>query len=369
MILKRLQLKDFRNYQSCDIELSGAVTLLYGRNAQGKTNLLESIYALSAGRSFRAAKDSEMVRHGSEAAWAKGYIAGSCSDFTLSLSVSSAGRKMARLNDVEKIRPSELSDRLNAVAFIPDDLSLVKGSPSDRRRYLDLQISQLSPFYREALNAYSRMLLQKNALLKGFHDMQGAGRLLDVFNDEMAKTGSVIISMRSDAIKRLSPTCSSTYGYIAGSAEELGVEYLPSVHLEEGVSREDVSSAFKAKMAALRAAEIARGGSLVGPQRDDLGLYIDGRPAASFGSQGQQRTVVVSLKLAEAEVISSVRGETPIVLLDDVMSELDDKRRVKLISRFLDSCQTVITATEAEFSSSLPGCVSYAVEAGAVMRS
>lgn len=366
MLLKRILLKSFRNYASCDMELSHGVTLLSGANAQGKTNLLESIYALSAGTSFRAAKDSEMVRWGDEAAWVKGFVTGNYSDFTLSVSVSAAGRKMARLNDVEKIRPSELSDRLNAVAFIPDDLSLVKGSPSDRRRFLDLQISQLSPLYRETLNTYARILLQKNALLKNYHEMEGAGRLLDVFNDEMVGVGSKIIAMRDDAIKRMSPLASTTYEYIAASNEALEVSYIPSVDIDEGCSEEDISQAFTVKLLSLRAAEIARGGSLAGPQRDDIGLSVDGRPAASFGSQGQQRTVVISLKLAEAETITNIRGDSPIVLLDDVMSELDDGRRTRLISRFLDRCQTVITATDAEFACSMPGCISYLIENGGV---
>jgi DNA replication and repair protein RecF len=366
--LRKLLLRSFRNYESCELDLSLGVTLLSGRNAQGKTNLLEGIYSLSAGTSFRAGKDSEMVRWGDEAAWVKGHITGNYSDFTLSFSVSAAGRKMARLNDVEKIKPSELSDRLNAVAFIPDDLSLVKGAPSDRRRFLDLQISQLSHIYRDTLNIYARILLQKNALLKRYHEMEGAGRLLDVFNEELADAGSRIILMRSDAVKTMSPLSSETYGYIAASCEGLGVYYQPSVDIEEGCTEDDVKASFSMKLSALRPAEIARGASLVGPQRDDIGLFVDKRPAASFGSQGQQRTIVIALKLAEAEAITAIRGDAPIMLLDDVLSELDDGRRARLITRFLDKCQTVITATDAEYARSIPGCISYCIADGGVSQ-
>lgn len=366
MLLNRLSIRDFRNYESCDIDLSEGVTLLSGRNAQGKTNMLEAIYALSAGRSFRAAKDSEMVRWETEAAWVKGWISGSYSDFTLSFSVNSAGRKSARLNDVGKIKSAELSDRMNAVAFIPDDLNLVKGSPSDRRKFLDLQISQLSPLYRDTLTVYLRTLQQKNALLKDYHEIADAGGLLDVYNDSMLVTGSRLMAMRADAVSKLAPLAAGTYSYIADSSEELSVSYLPSVDFSNDDPPAAIQDAFRRKLNLLRPAEIARGGSLAGPQRDDLGMSVAGMAASTFGSQGQQRTVVIALKLAEAEVISEYREETPIVLLDDVMSELDDGRRSRLIFRFLGKCQTVITATDAEFAGSMPGCRAYSVSDGEV---
>lgn len=366
MLLDRISIRDFRNYEACDLELSEGVTLLSGRNAQGKTNMLEAIYALSAGRSFRAAKDSEMVRWGAEAAWVKGWISGSYSDFTLSFSVNTTSRKSARLNDVGRLKPSELSDRMNAVAFIPDDLNLVKGSPSERRRFLDLQISQISPLYRDTLTTYQRTLQQKNALLKDYHETSDAGRLLDVFNENLLDSGSRLMSMRSEAVARLAPLAAGTYAYIAESDDELSISYQPSVDFGEGESLEALKEAFRHKMNALRPAEIARGGSLTGPQRDDIGLSVAGRQASTFGSQGQQRTVVIALKLAEAEVISDYREETPIVLLDDVLSELDDGRRTRLISRFLGKCQTVITATDAEYAGSMPGCKAYIVSGGEV---
>lgn len=366
MRIGRLQLKGFRNYKECDINLSPEVTLLSGMNAQGKTNLLESIYALSAGTSFRTSKDSEMVGWGEEAAWIKGHVSGCHSDFTMTLSISSAGRKLARLNEVERIRPSSLSDRLNVVAFIPDDLNLVKGSPSDRRRFLDLQISQLSPIYREQLNVYSRVLAQKNALLKAYHEMEGAGRLLDVFNEELVKVGSKIIEKRKEVVCKLAPLAARTYSYIAGREEELSVSYLPSVEVKGGNSSEDAAASFSAKLTLLRPAEIARGASLAGPQRDDLLLDVSGRPAAMFGSQGQQRTIVVSLKLAEAEIIALSRLDTPVVLLDDVLSELDEGRKERLVSRFAGRCQTIVTATDAEVAFSMPGCAAYRVKAGRV---
>ena len=368
MILEKLSIRDFRNYEACDLELSEGVTMLSGRNAQGKTNMLEAIYALSAGRSFRASKDSEMVRWGAEAAWVKGWISGSYSDFTLSFSVNAGGRKSARLNDVGRIKPSELSERMNAVAFIPDDLNLVKGSPSERRRFLDMQISQISPLYRDTLTTYLRTLQQKNALLKDYHETVDAGRLLDVFNESLLDSGSRLMSMRHDAVTRLAPHAASTYSYIAEYDEELQITYIPSVDFNAGETIEGLRDAFRRKMNALRAAEIARGGSLTGPQRDDIGLSVAGRPASTFGSQGQQRTVVIALKLAEAEVISDFREETPIVLLDDVLSELDEGRRSRLISRFLGKCQTVITATDAEYAGSMPGCKAYRVCGGEVRQ-
>lgn len=364
MKIRRLQMKGFRNYGECDIELSPDVTLLSGSNAQGKTNLLEGMYALSAGTSFRTSKDSEMVKWGDEAAWIKGHISGSHSDFTLTLSVSAIGRKLARLNDVERIKPSALSDRLNVVAFIPDDLSLVKGSPSDRRKFLDLHISQLSPRYREDLNTYSKVVAQKNALLKAYHDMEGASRLLDVFNEEMVIVGTRIIEARADAVLRMTPFASETYSFIAGSEEELSVGYLPSVGSEGMPDALRIASRFRDKLSSLRAAEIARGACLAGPQRDDITLEVSGKPASMYGSQGQQRTVVVSLKLAEAEIIAASRGEAPVVLLDDVLSELDEGRKSRLISRFIGRCQTVVTATDSDVAFSMPGCLAYKVAAG-----
>ncbi len=364
MKIGRLQLKEFRNYDECDIELSPDVTLLSGSNAQGKTNLLEGLYALSAGTSFRTSKDSEMVRWGGEAAWIKGHISGPHSDFTMTLSVSASGRKIARLNDVERMRSSSLSDRLNVVAFIPDDLNLVKGSPSDRRKFLDLQISQTSPRYREDLITYSKVVAQKNALLKAYHEMEGAARLLDVFNDEMVSVGTRIIEARADAILRMTPFAAETYSFIAGSNEELSVVYMPSVDAADLADATCVASRFRDKLRALWAAEIARGACLAGPQRDDLALEVSGRPASMYGSQGQQRTVVVSLKLAEAEIIATSRGEAPVVLLDDVLSELDEGRKARLISRFIGRCQTVVTATDSDVAFSMPGCLAYRVSAG-----
>lgn len=367
MKIRRLQLKGFRNYGECDIELSPDVTLLSGSNAQGKTNLLEGLYALSSGTSFRTSKDSEMVKWEDEAAWIKGHISGAHSDFTMTLSISSAGRKMARLNDVERMRPSALSDRLNVVAFIPDDLNLVKGSPSDRRKFLDLHISQMSPRYREDLNIYSKVVAQKNALLKAYHEMEGAARLLDVFNEEMVKVGTRIIGERADALIRMTPFASETYSFIAGSDEDLSVRYMPSVEAPDMTEADVIASRFSDKLWALRPAEIARGACLAGPQRDDLGLEVSGRPAAMYGSQGQQRTVVVSLKLAEAEIIATSRGEAPVVLLDDVLSELDEGRKGRLISRFIGRCQTVVTATDSDVAFSMPGCLAYRVTAGSAV--
>lgn len=368
MRITRLALKGFRNYKALDIGLSEEVTLLSGKNAQGKTNLLEGIYALSAGRSFRAAKDSEMVGWEEEAAWAKGWVKGGHADFTVAFSVSSSGRKVARLNDVEKIRPSELTEIFNVVAFIPDDLDLVKGSPAERRRFLDLHISQLSGIYREKLITYAKALAEKNALLKAYHETEGAHDLLEIYNEKLVEMGSSIIAMRMRAIKELSPKASGTYSYIAGTDERLSVSYLPSVEAGEDADEAGISRVFARKLSVLKPAEIARGGSLAGPQRDDVSLAVDGREASAFGSQGQQRTVAVSLKLAEADIITQKRGDSPVVLLDDVLSELDEGRKERLIARFVGRCQTIITATDAECAMDMPGCLPYSVEQGEVRK-
>ena len=315
MHLAHLRLRDFRNYARLDRDFAPGFHLLLGDNAQGKTNILEAIYLLATLRSFRGVGGTQMVRHGQ-----KGYFVGATvvgqGEREIKMYWSAQERRLSL--DAQPVR--RLTDYLGAlrvVVFCTEDLQLVKGSARLRRRFLDLLLSQTHPTYLPLLQRYAQALRARNALLK----QRAADPLaLASFSRELVAAGDEIMRARRELLPRLSPLVRLAYRRIAQDAEELRLEYQPSVQRD-----------FTVELAQSRAREQTYRSTLVGPHRDELGLWLDGRAAAEFASEGQKRTLAIALKMAQAEYLTGLHGAPPILLIDDVMGELDVKRRSGLL--------------------------------------
>ena len=336
-----LRLRDFRNYARLDADFPAGFHLLLGDNAQGKTNILEAIYLLATLRSFRGVGGAQMVRHG-----AKGYFVGGKTvgrgEHEIKMYWSAAERKLSL--DNQPVR--KLTDYLGAlrvVIFCTEDLQLIKGTARARRRFADLLLSQTHKSYLPLLQRYTRTLRSRNALLKRRDTDEAA---LDSFSAELVKLGNQIIERRQELIPKLSPLARLAYRRISHDAEELKLEYLPSVKKD-----------FAVELAQSRRREQTYRSTLIGPHRDELRLQLNDRSAAQFGSEGQKRTLAIALKMAQAEYLTGIHGSPPILLIDDVMGELDVKRR----SGFLPlleharrtSGQVFMTATEENWPSEL----------------
>lgn len=337
MYIKTLTLTNFRNYRRAELEFIKGTNIICGDNAQGKTNLLEAVYLFARGKSYRTRSDKELISFLDDdvkAARAVLTFHAQKRDFTGEINIIGGGRKIIRMNSVPVTKLSALLSRLNVVMFAPEDLNIIKNSPSVRRSFMDAAICQMYPPYLVALTEYNRALSQKNALLKQLK-RSGARSdgTLSVWNGALAESGEKIMKARGDFIKRLSENAGVIYSEMG--KEKLSMRYAPDcadgdlyARFENAVQR-----------------EIENGSSLTGIQRDDIEFMLDGKQARMFGSQGQQRSSVLAVKLAQCEYIKSERGEYPVLLLDDVMSELDAHRRAYLSDR-IDGRQVIITCTD-----------------------
>ena len=334
MHLAHLRLRDFRNYARLDAGFAPGFHLLLGGNAQGKTNILEAVYLLATLRSFRGVGGAQMIRHGQKGYFAGGKVVGqgeheikmywSARERILSLD----GRPVKKLTDY--------LGTLRTVVFCTEDLQLVKGTGRVRRRFLDLLLSQTRPGYLPLLQRYMQAVRSRNALLKQ-HAPDPI--LLDSFSDQLIKLGNELTQARRDLIPKLSPLARLAYRRISHDAEELRIEYQPTVKAD-----------FAVELAQCRARERSYRTTLIGPHRDDLLLLLNEKSAAQFGSEGQKRTLAIALKMAQAEYLTGIHGSAPVLLIDDVMGELDAKRRagfLPLLERTREtSGQVFMTATE-----------------------
>lgn len=316
----RLKFSGYRNLRPGILEAHEGVNIIYGENAQGKTNLMEAVWLFTGAKSFRGAKDSELVSFSEEAARLSldFYAAGREQNAELKI----AGRRQAVLNDVEYKSPSELAGSFCAVMFSPSHLSLVKDGPAARRKFLDTAIGQLWPKYIDLLRRYQRAVAQRNSALRDLRwhsDLEG---LMDVFEQSIAEPGMKIIAYRGRYLEILGQTVPEIYYGLSGKKERLSFSYLCKNGAAPS-SSEELAALLKAS----RKEDMLTGSTSAGPHRDDLEFYIDGISARSYGSQGQQRSVVLALKLSEAEILKKTTGEQPVALLDDVMSELDLTRQ------------------------------------------
>ena len=348
MYLKSLQLLSFRNYHQCQVEFVAPKTILVGNNAQGKSNLLEAVELLATLKSHRANRDRDLVLETAADSRINATLERSYGSVDLALTLRRQGRRTVALNHESLRRQLDFLGVLNAVQFSSLDLELVRGAPDRRRNWLDTILTQLEPIYSHILQQYNQALRQRNALLKRFraHDTWGEAELqqLQVWDLQLATTGSRVTRRRDRLLKRLAPLATYWHGSISGSQEVLTVQYAPNISLEQSAP-EAVLQAFLAKIDQRRIAEQHQGTSLVGPHRDEVEFTINHTPAKAYGSQGQQRTLVLALKLAELKLIEEVVGEPPLLLLDDVLAELDLNRQNQLLETIQDRFQTLITTT------------------------
>ncbi|MBX3118462.1 MAG: DNA replication/repair protein RecF [Fimbriimonadaceae bacterium] len=337
--LERISVSGFRNYAHLSVELSPEFNIVVGPNAQGKTNLLEAIYLAATGRILRGSKDVEAIREGDEKFHVSVKLLETGTEIAVRLERGS--RKRASLNGADLPRASDILGRMPCVCISSADLPLVHGEPSERRMFLDLELSQLFPSYLRHLSLYKRALEQRNALLKLAQERPQPPDTFAVWEQHLAEHGSSIRRIRSDYLTQLEPHASATHAFL-GQQEVLQLVYRPKDEAQD-------SEAFAVALSGNRGHEIARGTTTIGPHRDDFEILIGGREGRLFGSQGQQRTAVIALKLGTLLHTQSELGFTPILLLDDVLSDLDAGRRSRLVEWVLEHAgQTVLTCTEAE---------------------
>ena len=397
MHLNQLVLRNFRNYVDCEIDFPGRVNLITGGNAQGKTSLLEAIYFLSTAKSHRAYPNDELVRHNESWFYLKGIIASNSDndgaapvEITLEVSNQLQGQRRFKLNGDVQPRLSQWMGQFKVVFFSPESLALVKGAPSDRRRFIDLLICQINAAYLKQLQDYQLVLKQRNELLKQIRGKQASPEQLEAWDGLLVDHGLFIIQTRSRVLKQLQVYAEEKHAELTGEHERLELEYQPSPSLgeslisdqqsslEESCNRSEALMQFGRALDASRRVDILHGTTSVGPHRDNFSLVLETQKqgltlredAKPYASQGQQRTIALTLKLSELEVIRHTTGKTPIVLLDDVVSELDDRRRAFLLDllRRLNA-QTFITSTQQEvLAGEVDDCTVLTIDSGSVLR-
>ena len=339
-------MKQFRNYTELDVALSKGINVFIGENAQGKTNLLEAVYVLGMAKSHRTSHDKELIQWGRNYAKIEGKVNKKSGTIPLELTISKKGKK-AKANHIERKKLSQYVGLCNVVMFTPDDLQLVKGSPSLRRRFIDMEIGQIQPVYLHRLSQYQKVLEQRNALLK---TADGSDRsvqsMLDILTAQMIELAADLVHRRLRFIRLLRDWAADIHQSITDGRERLSMDYRSSVgDVSEDMELSRIKEVYEKAFADVRKKEMERGLTLIGPHRDDLDLAVNDKNVQTYGSQGQQRTTALSLKLAEIELIADEVGEYPLLLLDDVLSELDDVRQTHLLSTFKERVQTIVTTT------------------------
>ncbi len=345
MYIKELELENYRNYTRLSVSFKNEVNVIIGENAQGKTNLLEAIYVLALAKSHRAAKDKELIKWNEEYAKIKGYVKKKNQTFPLELIISKKGKK-AKWNHLEQPKLSRYIGKINVVMFAPEDLNIVKGSPGIRRRFIDMEIGQVSPVYLYHVSLYQKLLQQRNQYLKQMQAKKQTDPLmLDIYTEQLIDFAVKIVKKRYEFLTQLEEWAKSIHHSISRGMENLEIHYKSSVHVSEYGDLSKMFNAYEEKFHSIREKEIERGVTLIGPHRDDLVFEVNNRNVQTFGSQGQQRTTALSVKLAEIELIKNEIGEYPVLLLDDVLSELDDYRQSHLLSTIQGKVQTFVTTT------------------------
>lgn len=343
MILRRIFLHNFRNYRDVDVELSEGANVLIGRNAQGKTNFLESIYFLATGRPYRSfAEDQDLISFGEREMFIKGEISrfgrGLRIEIGMTRADDSGTRKRIKVGGKEVRRISDFFGNLAVVFLSPEDIRIIQGPPSERRRWMDIWISQMSPIYLRMLQTFSRLLKQRNNLLRTISGGLESPDILRPWDEQMAQVGALITRKRIEMLEILNPTLSEIYRKLSG--EKLEIDYR--------MSGDTAEEAFLERILSFRDKEIAYGMSLVGPHRDEIVFKENGMSLREFGSMGQQRCAVIALKLAEAMAMEKEMGEKPVLLLDDILVELDEERR-ELVKDFISGRgQWVLTSSREE---------------------
>ena len=334
MYIDRIQLNNFRNYKKLDISLNKNIDIIYGDNAQGKTNILEAIFLCSFGKSFRTTKEKEMIKFDENNAVVE--VQYKRKDREGKIKIEIGEKKKITLNGIKIKKLSELLGNINIVIFTPDDIDILKNGPANRRRFLDMMIGQLRPNYVYNLNMYLKTIEQRNNYLRQIREENKPEEMLDIWDEKLIEYGEKIYSYREEFIQKIINKINEIHSKITDSKEILKINYISDCN-----SKEEYLKLLKAR----RKLDIIKGFTTKGIHRDDFVIYINGKEVNTYGSQGQNRTVILSLKLAELNVIYDEIGEYPILLLDDFMSELDEKRRKNFLSNIRDT-QVILTGTE-----------------------
>ena len=337
----RVQLNNYRSYESCVLAPCEGVNVLLGDNGQGKTNVLEALYLACTGRSHRTRQDRELIRWGADFASVKVDAERRDGSHQVEIIMPALGRRKLKIAGQEVSKSGELMGHVTGVLFSPEDLRTVKDGPAERRRFVDMALSQIKPSYYYGLQRYARALKQRNEVLKLAAVQPGVLSTLDSWDEQLAQAGSELMRQRREYIARLSKLAGETHREISDGKEQLEIRYVPSVSMGD-----DIQANLEALFGA-RENDLRRMTTSVGAHRDDVLLTIAGRDVRAYGSQGQQRTAALAMRLSELDVMREAMGEWPMLMLDDVMSELDPSRRRQLVSH-LKGIQTFITCTDAE---------------------
>lgn len=348
MFVESITLKNYRNYEHLTLTFDKKINVIIGENAQGKTNLMEAIYVLAFTKSYRTSRDKELIRWDEEYGKIEGRIFKRNRYFPLEVLFTTKGKK-AKFNHIEQRKLSDYIGSLNVVMFAPEDLNLVKGSPQERRRFIDMEIGQIQPIYIYHLNQYQKILKERNALLKELQrHRQTDLTMLSIYTEKLIEHAQIIVEKRFLFLEKLRKWASQIHKGISRGLEDLVIEYESRVDVSETMDSEKIGLVYEEHFQRIQEKEIERGTTLIGPHRDDLIFYVNGKNVQHFGSQGQQRTTALSLKLAEIELIYEETGEYPVLLLDDVLSELDDHRQSHLLNTIQGKVQTFVTTTSVD---------------------
>ncbi|MED4129871.1 MULTISPECIES: DNA replication/repair protein RecF [Shouchella] len=345
MLIRKIQLTSYRNYERAALSFGDKVNVFIGENAQGKTNLLEAIYVISLAKSHRSNKDKELIRFDDEFSRIHIEAENRTGQVELDLIISQKGKR-GKINGLEQKRLSDYVGTINVVMFAPEDLELVKGSPQTRRRFIDMELGQISPVYLYELSHYGKIMKQRNVLLKTMQVKRSTDfTMLDILTEQMIERAAFIMKKRGEFTKQLEKWAVPIHDSISRGKEVLRLQYIPSLEVSEEGNLSKIKIDMQKKYEAKKAEEVRRGTTLFGPHRDDLAFTINDLDVQKFGSQGQQRTTALSLKLAEIDLIHDEVGEYPVLLLDDVLSELDDYRQSHLLETIQNRVQTFVTTT------------------------
>ena len=334
MWIEDLKISNFRNYENQEIKLNKKLNIFYGENAQGKTNIIESIFLASIGKSFRSKKDSELIKFGED--FARIEIDFHKSDRSGNIEIGISNKKNININKIKIKKLSDLLGNINTVIFTPDDINILKGGPQNRRKFLDIMISQLRPNYMHIYNLYKKALDERNNYLKKIKLENVDENLLELWDEQLINYGNIISNYRNEFIEKIKEKINIIHNNITGNRENIKIQYISDC-LEK--------NKFKDFLKERRKLDIIRGCTTRGIHRDDFQIFIDDKLVNVYGSQGQHRTAILSLKISELQVIADEIGENPILLLDDFMSELDEKRRNNFMEN-IKNTQVIITCTD-----------------------
>lgn len=334
MIIKSLELNNFRNYKELVIHFDKGTNILYGNNAQGKTNILEAIYVCATTKSHKGTKDKEIINFENEEAHIRSYIEKDNIESRIDMHLRKSKSKGIAIDGNKIKKAADLLGLLNVVFFSPEDLSIIKNGPAERRRFTDMELCQLDSFYLYNLNNYNKIINQRNKLLKDIYFNPALKETLNIWDSQLVSYGSKIIERRESFVVQLNEIIKDIHKKLSGNLEDIEIVYEPNVSIDD----------FEVSLRNSQNKDISAKMTTVGPQRDDFSFIVNGIDIRKFGSQGQQRTAALSLKLSEIELVKKITKDTPVLLLDDVLSELDSNRQNYLLNSIGD-IQTIITCT------------------------